>query len=1140
MKITEFISWCITKSISFSIEADDKLKINASSGVLTPEIVAQLRDRKDEILAWLKQHERNIILPREQALTEFPLSFSQQRLWLVDQLVDDTSHYNMLSALTIKGAFDETVVERVFAEIIQRHEVLRSRFSATDQGAVQIPHDDVQFKVKFVDLTAQSVAACQKVISESINFESCYSFNLERETLLRISLLRQSRESTVLIMNMHHIVSDRRSMAILLSEFVAIYQALTQEQPVLLEPLTIQYADFSSWQMKQIQGEKFQRQLAFWEKQLENLPLLHNLPLDHVRPAIQSFSSKYYNHILDAGFTLKLARLAKEHNVTLFMLLQTAFALLLAKYSNETDIVMAVPNSGRNQPEVESLIGFFVNTLVFRTDLSDNPNFLQLLKQTKENTLNCFDNQDVPFDLLVKTLKPERNTSFDPLCQVKFVHEIIANTNEEICGLDFEEMTGGKDTVRFDLDLSIYENDEGLSLNWNYKTELFETSSIENMARRFENLLEQILSDITVCIDKYSLFNEVESRILLDKLQGDKVEVSGSLNIDSAIREQVLKTPDNIAVIQSDLKLTYQQLDDKVNRLAEQLTELEIGHGDRVAICLERSAAILIAMLATLRVGAVYIPLESTHSEQRTRHIFSDADIEMVLTENSQVAGLPLAGIDLFMMDGWQEDLWLKEFDSPTIKQTIENLDSAYIIYTSGSTGVPKGVEITHAGLIDYCMNGAGHYYKSHLSSSLLATSYSFDISIPCLFVPLLHGDSVEILPQEGLLEILAQRLSCGDDLLIRLTPMHVEGIISYEKDNSLERHVFVIGGDIFPVDLAKNLQERFPNSQIYNHYGPSETVVGCAIYDVTNNIKTLKSVIPIGKAMVNHGVCILDSNKHVLPHGVVGDLYIYGAGVAKGYLNLEALTQEKFVLPPAHFGTSGRIYNTGDRARMLPDGNFEFVGRSDDQVKIRGFRVELGEIENNLRASEWVSTCVVIVRPNKQDSSSLVAYIVAKNKHQTESSELIESLKKKMAQTMPDFMLPAAYVVLDCLPLNVNGKVDKAALPYSDEYLTSDQYVAPETKTEQQLAQIWAALFGLEINEISLNAKFFDIGGHSLMAIRMVTQLRKVFKVEINVAQVLAHTEFKSLAQCLDDQISVNNMKNIECEANILSEGAL
>ncbi|HEX7154407.1 MAG TPA: amino acid adenylation domain-containing protein [Thermoanaerobaculia bacterium] len=1107
---------------------DGVLKVKAPKGAINAEVDGLLKRHKQELLEFLvrKSSQRAdedgaALVPvqrGESSITSFP----QQRLWFVDQLEGGSAQYNIPAALRLRGRLDEDALQRALDTIVERHEVLRTTYRAENDAAMQVVQPFRPVQLTKIDLTSLDAAQAEERVQTLVREEGAATFDLSSDLMLRASLIRIGSEEYVLLFTMHHIASDGWSMNVLVKEFVTLYGVYTHGDANPLPPLPIQYADYAYWQRERLQGENLQKQVDYWKNRLAGIPQLHSLPLDKPRGARQNFIARKHTQLLERPLVDAIQALAREHDATLFMILQSAYALLLARWSGANDIVMAVPTAGRTSAAIEPLIGFFINTLVFRTELSANDTFHDVLARAKRDTLETYANQQIPFEMLVDELKPERALSYNPLAQIKFVLQNFSSGSEgtafTLPGLEIEGVRGAEERIRFDLDLTASESPNGVHFNWSFKDELFELATIERMADAFRVMLEAIVARPDTKVHELPLMDEAARTAMLAQSRGEIVTTGRDVCVQSLFEAQAENTPANLAV--NDL--TYDALNAKANRLAHYLQEQGIERGTRVGLYVERSTEVLIGMLGILKAGATYVPFEPSNTAERLRHIIANGEIECVLTHSSLVDKLPVKGIDVVTLDdAAQDEEWFSEYPSTNPEIAVSLDDSAYVIYTSGSTGVPKGVEITHRGLIDYLTYASDRYYAAHLGGSLVVTSHGFDITVPSLYVPLLRGGRVELTqPGEELMELTAALTNEERAYLLRMTPMHLTGMLALlPKDKTCtQRHVFVIGGEAFPPSLAAELQSRFPNAQIFNHYGPTETVVGCSIYDVTTALRTenqkpatdnrSSARLPIGRAMANQELYVLNEALQLAPVGVAGELCIGGAGVARGYVNQPDVTDAKFIANP--FG-EGRIYRSGDLVRYLPTGDLEFMGRLDDQIKIRGFRIELGEIETALKTQDGVKDALVVAT-GEGENKTLVAYVVASP---ADEGSFVSTLKTRLKQALPEYMVPSAWCVLEAFPLNANGKIDRKALPAVDRK-SGSEYVAPSNATEEKLAAIWSEILALKA-PLSITANFFELGGHSLLATRVVSAVSHEFRKSMPVRTLFEFSTVQALAAHID-----------------------
>ena len=1044
----------------------------------------------------------------ERAGNRFPLSFAQQRLWFIDGMEGGSAHYNMPGAFRIRGQFSPELAQQGLEQVIARHEVLRAQFHDTPEGPYQSIRTQVEFRLALHDLSALAPAAREAAAQAAVDEDARRPFTLASDLMLRAAFLRMGPDDGLLLLNMHHIASDGWSIAVLVGEFATIYEALRSGAGAALAPLPVQYTDYAAWQRSAEHGAAVERQLAHWKQALADCPRIHGLPLDKPRPAQQNFRARSHTAHLDAAFAARLGTLARQQDATLFMLLHSAFAVLLSRWSGEHDIVLAVPSAGRSRPELEPLIGFFVNTLVFRTDLSGQPRFDQLLRQCRDYALNAYANQEVPFEVLVDALRPERDLAYNPLCQVKFLLQNQQADSYTLPGIALEAVKGAEEFIRFDLDLTINESAAGLELKWSYKDELFKDATIERMAASFTCLLRAIVDAPATAVAELALLDGAERADWLRLACGAEDGAGRESSMVAQFEASAARHGETIAVRHGAIALSYTELNAKANRLAHYLIEQGVASGQLVGIYVERSPELMVAILGVLKTGAAYIPLEPKNTRERLGRIVADACLEWVLVQPGMADRLPPGGIDLLLLDEAGGAGWLDDYPAHNPGLPVSLDDSAYVIYTSGSTGAPKGVQITHAGLIDYCAYASGRYYDARLGGALVVTSHGFDITVPSLYLPLLRGGCVQFLEHGEELVDLAARLAHPDcpSQLLRMTPMHVRGLLELLPLGAIPAaHVFVVGGEAFTVSLARELQQRFATSQLYNHYGPTETVVGCAIFDISANLAALERVLPIGRPMDNTRLYVLNAALQPCPAGVAGELHIGGAGVARGYLNQPELTAAKFIADP--FMAGQRLYKSGDLVRRLAGGDIEFIARVDDQVKLRGYRIELGEIRAALLQQEQVREAFVMVQ-GEGEHKRLAAWLVA-TEPVADDAAFVAAVQAQLKLALPEYMVPAACAVLAALPLSANGKIDVRALPAIDA-AGARSYQGPRNAAEEVLCAIWQQL--LKVDQVGVHDNFFTLGGDSILSIQVVARANQA-GLGITTRQLFAHQSVAELA---------------------------
>ncbi|MBB1062175.1 condensation domain-containing protein, partial [Marilutibacter spongiae] len=784
----------------------------------SPALREALARHKAEILAWLEEAsgDARARAPGPASLVDadeqgaWPLSYAQQRLWFIDQLDGASAQYNIPAAFRLTGALDLPAMQRALERVIERHEVLRTRFELTDGVPAQAVAGTTPLDIPMHDLSGMAADARDAEVRRRVAEEAARPFDLARDPMLRCTVLKLGAEEHVVLFTMHHIASDGWSQGVLVREFTALYAAFNTGEADPLPPLPLQYRHFARWQREAIEGGSLAPSLAYWQSHLAGMPVVHELPLDHPRPERQSHAARQLGRRLDIARLDALKALAQAQGATLFMVLQSAFAAVLSRWSGQDDVVIGVPSAGRERPEVAPLIGFFINTLVFRQQIAPAMTGEAIIQAGKRVALDAFTHAEIPFDLLNDTLKHPRSLAYNPLCQVKFVLQNHESGQLTLPGLQLEALDGGGEQVHFDLDLSAQESTEGLYLGWTYKASLFEASSIERMARAYEALLSQWLERPQARLDELEWVDAAQSASLRALGRGADSRAGRAQPLPRALEAAAARTPDAPAVRCGGVTLDHRELDAKANRLAHALLEAGVQAGDRVGVHLERSVELMVALLACMKAGAAYVPLDHRQPPARLQAIVADAGIAVVLVDGGRSV-LPVAGLDTLYMDGaGRSPDWLSEYPSSAPAVGVTDADSAYVLYTSGSTGVPKGVEISHGGLMDYCAFAREGYYGDGLGGSLVVTSPAFDLSVPSLYVPLLAGGCVELMPAEDEVAALAARLDEAGvpASLLRMTPSHVQALLAHRGEAvSACAHVFVVGGEAFGAGLARSLQ---------------------------------------------------------------------------------------------------------------------------------------------------------------------------------------------------------------------------------------------------------------------------------------------------------------------------------------------
>ncbi|MBC6431552.1 amino acid adenylation domain-containing protein [Nostoc sp. HG1] len=912
-------------------------------------------------------------------------------------------------------------------------------------------------------------------------------------------------------------VSDGWSIGVFVKELAALYNAYSQGQPLLLAPLPIQYADFAIWQRNWLQGDVLQTQLSYWQQQLANAPAFLSLPADRRRPAVQTFNGAHQEFTLSKELTARLAKLSQQQGVTLFMTLLAAFDTLLYRYTGQEDILVGSPIANRNRSEIEGLIGFFVNSLVMRTNLSGDPSFSELLGRVREMAMDAYSHQDLPFEMLVEALQPERDLGHTPLFQVMFVLENTPIPQIELAGLNVTPLMTASTTAKFDLTLAMENTATGLVGWWVYNTDLFDVSTIERMTGHFLRLLEGIVANPKKRISQLPLLTQPEQQQLLVEWNDTQADYPQDKCIHQLFEEQVQLTPDAIAVVFENQQLTYQQLNAKANQLAHYLRSLGVKPDVLVGLCLERSLEMVIGLLGILKAGGAYVPLDPDYPQERLSFMLEDAQVSVLLTQQRLVDKLSQHQANLVCLDEVWEQIIQNNQDNPVSE--VRAFHIANVIYTSGSTGRPKGVMVEHTGLCNLAQAQIKTFGLQNFSRILQFASLSFDASIWEVVMAFGSGATLYLGTKDSLLpgKPLIEQLRNHGITHITLPPSAL-AVMPAEELPALQ--TMIVAGEACSAEL---IRQWSAGRNFFNAYGPTEATVCATIGKATPKAIakcTLEDEkISIGRAIANTQIYLLDKNLQPVPIGVPGELHIGGVGLARGYLNRPELTQEKFISNPFEELGGSKLYKTGDLARYLPNGNIEYLGRIDNQVKIRGFRIELGEIETVLSQNGDVQICCVIAREEIPGNKRLVAYVVphpqATCTERSRSTPTTSELRQFLSNKLPGYMVPAAFVMLESLPLTPNGKVDRRALPDPDLHQELSDYVMPNTEVEKIIAGIWQK--ALEVEKVGVYNNFFELGGHSLLLVRINQQLQEKFGLELSIVDMFNYPTIHTLSQYLN-----------------------
>ena len=1065
---------------------------------------------------------------------ELPLSFAQQRLWFLNQLETGDSEfnisnsYNMPATIRIKGSLNTNALKKAFQSLVLRHESLRTSFLVDDGVATQVIREPSEW---FMDIRDISHLEYEERETEIINLaddEASRSFDLilgplnkaRRIRLIRSRLLKTAEQEHVLLLTMHHIISDGWSLGIIIDEIAELYGSIVESREANLQPLGIQYVDYASWQREWMEGPVFEHQLAFWKNHLDGVPVLE-LPTDRPRPAIQTFAGEFEHVKLSLELTQRLNELSQNQGTTLFMTLLSGFYALLYRYTGQDDVCVGTPVANRVREEFEGLIGCFVNTLALRADLSGNPRFVDLMMQVQDTTLSAYDHQDIPFERLVDKLGVAREKSHSPLFQVMFTLQNASADHElRLPGLDSQLLPSVMKTAKFDLTLNLTEKDDGLDGIIEYNTDLFDASTIHRMVGHLESVLEAAVEHPHTRISDLPLMPEAETTLLLE--EWNNVDTTFDFNncVHTLFEQQVVLNPEAIALSFNGESVSYRSLNEQSNQLAHWLLAKGVVENQLVGVSLQRSSSMLVTILGILKAGGAYVPVDPTNPEVRIKFILEDAAVKLLLTDTSVVEHIVDGTYETYCLDTLVEEIAALPTNNPGVPCGPDN--RAYVIYTSGTTGNPKGVLIPHSNVIRLFSATDQWYGFDQHDVWTMFHSFAFDFTVWEIWGALLHGGRLVIVPQDVAksTENFYQLVQQEKVTVLNQTPsaftqfIRVDADALTKGDGALALRLVIFGGEALDFAALQAWSDRrgLEKPQLVNMYGITETTVHVTYHRVTETDLNKRQSL-IGRPIPDLNLYILDAYNNSVPIGVAGELHIGGQGLSHGYLNQPALTDERFINNPfvpsidRAGGLYDRLYKTGDVGRYLPDGTIEYMGRLDDQVKIRGYRIELGEIESALSQFEGVHEAVVLAREDQPGDRRLVGYIVAKDVD-IDLALLKSSIRKKL----PEYMVPWTYILMEELPLTSNGKVNKKALPAPDGGVkATSSYLAPRNDTESELVGIWSSVLGLD--KVGVLDNFFEIGGHSLLATQVVSRIREHFDVELALSAMFEDPTIEAIA---------------------------
>jgi len=1073
--------------------------------------VSDLTSEVEKIKLTSNGQEEEKMVPR--AIQEnIPLSFAQERLWFLDQIEPNSPFYNMPESYRIKGIIDLNILETCFNDIIIRHESLRTFFISEDGNPYQSIQDSYKLEIPLIDLSNLPLTERDEESKVIIEEESKTPIPISKVPLFRIKIIKYDENDHIFLMTIHHIISDDWSTKVIIKELTALYQSYQQRTKLIIPPLKIQYADYSIWQREWLKDERLQTHIDYWKNQLTGIPTLLELPTDHSRPNVQTFNGDYITFNIPSSVTSSIASISSEENVTSFMLLLTAFKLLLYKLSGQEDICVGTPSANRNREEIEPLVGFFVNTLALRTNCSGSLTFQELISIIKETTLGAYAHQDLPFETIVDSINPERNLSHSPIFQVMFVYQNAAGkTMDGSSELSITPIDSHSKTSKFDLTLFVVDTGDSVGGAFEYNTDIYEKSTIENFVDYYIKILSDGLEHKNTTLSEFELITKNAQRELIRHLNKNDVMPVHNKLLPHQISDVAEKYQSFIAVECDSKQYTFNDFEKQSNKFANYLISIGIKSEHIVGICIPRSYNLIVALVGVLKAGAAYLPIDPNYPQERKNYILSDSGTRAVIVSDESNDLLNDNHVKIVNLNKDSESILQQSENLPNAKILSTNI--CYVIYTSGSTGKPKGTLITHEGLINYLSWAHFAYPFKQKDGSLVHSTLSFDATITSIFPSLLLGKKIVLMRESGDLDELVKSVGTNNKFsLLKITPAHLEllsNLINSDEADSIA-DAFIIGGENLSSSQIKYWQTHSPSTYLYNEYGPTEAVVGCVVYNSSGF--TESGSVPIGRVIPNMNIYVLDEHLNQVPVGIVGELHIGGISLARGYLKRSDLTSEKFIPNPYADTVGERIYKTGDLVKIQNDGNLLFLGRKDDQVKVRGYRIELGEIESKINEFPFINESVVDIKDYGEDDNRIIAYLV-KEDMDVSTSDLMQFLKNEL----PHYMLPSSIIEIDEIPLTINGKIDRKKLPLPSEIITNkvNEYVAPNTETEKYVCAIWTEV--LKNSKIGVHDNFFDLGGHSLLVTKLVVRIEKQFNISVPIKDIFSYPTISELAAEID-----------------------
>lgn len=1038
------------------------------------------------------------------------LSFAQQRLWFIDQLEQGRAHYHKPCGLILRGPLDREALSRSIQRIIQRHEILRTVFVVRNEQPMQVVHEHLAVSVRQVDLRQLPFPQRQTEVQQLAHREIQQPFDLTRGPLLRSVVFQVAEQEHVLLLTFHHIIFDDWSLGIVMRELAALYPAYRAGTSSPLADLALHYADFAVWQRSWLQGEVLHQQMQYWKEHLYNAPPVLDMPTDYPRPPLQNYQGAYLPITVPPHLHAKLQLLCRQSETTLFVVLLAAFQTLLYRYSGQEDIVVGTPIANRNRVETENMIGFFINTLALRTNLSGNPDFLEFVQRVRAVTLGAYSHQDIPFEKLVEELQPERALNRPPLFQVLFTLHNVPLSPPDIPGLTMTPFEVKGEAVHFDITLAFEETAQGLQGTLGYRTCLFAPATLEYFVRHFHMLLENICTNPQQRLAAFPLFAQTEQQLFAGAFHPGHLHPP-MMCVHTLFEEQAARFPDACALVYDDHAIAYQELQRRSNQVADVLRSSGVTQETLVGIYVHRSLEMIIGLLGVLRAGGAYIPLDPSFPGERLASLLDALRVRYVLTTtglSERVA--QRSSLHTLCLDDWST---FEMFPAQVVRTPVHPVQLAYVISTSGSTGQPKAVGVEHRQIVQYIHGVAEALHLATSQHFALVSTFAADLGNTVLFPALCYGKCLHILSQETLSDPDLFRIYCAEHAIevVKITPSHLLLLLNASNPaDVMPRRQLILGGEACQWSWVEQLLELAPRAlALTNHYGPTETTVGATIYPIERRVsQQFVPRVPIGRPLPHAQAFVLNAAWQRAPVGGVGELYIGGAGITRGYLNQPDTTAEKFIPHPWSQDRGARLYRTGDKVRLHADGVIEFIGRIDDQVKLRGFRIEPGEIETVLCHYPAIREAVVIVQGEATDEKRLVAYLVA---HDGQAL-VVSAIRRYLQERLPEYMVPSTFVHAASLPRNPHGKRDRQALQGEPIREVEEHMLrAPRDQLELRMQQIWEEV--LTIHPVGITQNFFDAGGNSFSAVRLMQRIQRIFACSVPLATLFHYPTIEQLS---------------------------